>query len=493
MESKERHERWPVIGQSDVTNVCREICESIVELERAFEAGELPSRLTTGGFEKVLGPRLYESYGKLAKNVPGALHQLRVDAVDALLAQFRNDLVPTQVAHAQVQMPPQSDSWSTELGTDSRPTLGFQLVDASFDGAPSTMLRFDQMLDARFWRIGFTFETSDLGDAFAQEVVRRVTSRLASELVDLHQILERFSQKTLKQELRIVPYPGQRRFEHLILDILNEEDRHARMATLIEDFREKTDLRVNYAELQRRHGARVQVTSIIAPEHHETKLQAIKLAEELVFLSPLSLAEYVDSLRDHPPVAEKPGTSPFALAPLWDCLEVKPANVPQLASELKRVLFRALTGTPDSPLGPMVRVPVPARQLIRLFVETHAIASTSMLRKRETANLRIHASSRNDSKYACDQNEKRAELLRALNAGDRLWGRVRNIVDYGAFIDLGCVDGLLHLSEIPGAVNAMIGEKLTKGEEIEVEVLKIDIEQQRISLRVPMNDTERNE
>ena len=91
------------------------------------------------------------------------------------------------------------------------------------------------------------------------------------------------------------------------------------------------------------------------------------------------------------------------------------------------------------------------------------------------------------------ENEKRAEFLRALNAGDRLWGRVRNIVDYGAFIDLGCVDGLLHLSEIPGAVNAMIGEKLTKGEEIEVEVLKIDIEQQRISLRVPMNDTERNE
>jgi hypothetical protein len=60
-----------------------------------------------------------------------------------------------------------------------------------------------------------------------------------------------------------------------------------------------------------------------------------------VFLSPLSLAEYVDSLRDHPPVAEKSGTSPFALAPLWDCLEVKPADVPQLASELKRTMFRA--------------------------------------------------------------------------------------------------------------------------------------------------------
>jgi hypothetical protein len=44
----------------------------------------------------------------------------------------------------------------------------------------------------------------------------------------------------------------------------------------------------------------------------------------------------------------------------------------------------------------------------------------------------------------------------------RVWGRVRNIVDYGAFIDLGYVDGLLHLSGIPGALNGMIGEELIK-------------------------------
>jgi ribosomal protein S1 len=59
-----------------------------------------------------------------------------------------------------------------------------------------------------------------------------------------------------------------------------------------------------------------------------------------------------------------------------------------------------------------------------------------------------------------------------------VWGRVRKIINYGAFIDLGGVDGLLHLSGIPGAVNGMIGEKLPKGDEIEVEVLD-DIEQQR--------------
>jgi hypothetical protein len=58
---------------------------------------------------------------------------------------------------------------------------------------------------------------------------------------------------------------------------------------------------------------------------------------------------------------------------------------------------------------------------------------------------------------------------------------------------LECIDGLLHLNGIPGAVKGMIGEKLTNGEEIEVEVLEIDIEQQRISLRIPMNDMDGND
>lgn len=293
--------------------------------------------------------------------------------------------------------------------------------------------------------------------------------------------------------MRIVLSPREKRFEHLILDILNEEDLQARKARLVEDFLEKTDLRVSYPELTRRRGARVQVTSIIIPEQHETKLQAIKLAEELVFLSPLSLAEYVDSLEGHTSVNEISGTSPFALATLWDCLDVKPADTPQLASELKRIMFRALTGTPDSPLGPMVRVPVPIRQLIRLFVKTHAIACTSRLRKREEASSRNLASSGNDTDDDCSRNEKRAEFLRASSVGDRIWGLVRNIVDYGAFIDLGCINGLLHLSGIPGAVSGMIGEKLTKEEEIEVEILKIDIERQRISLKIPVDDTDGNE
>ena len=136
------------------------------------------------------------------------------------------------------------------------------------------------------------------------------------------------------------------------------------------------------------------MTSIVAPELHETKLEAIRLAEEFVFLSPLSLAEFVASLR-HTPASSISGTPSFALASLWDCLEMKPTDVTQLASELKQIMFRALKGTPVSPLGPMVRVPLPIRQLIRLFVETHAIASTSRLREREKGDSSDLASRRN--------------------------------------------------------------------------------------------------
>jgi hypothetical protein len=402
MESEEPQGRWPVIGQRDVANICQEICESIVGLERAFQAGELASRLTSGSFEQTLGPLLYETYGRLANDAPGPLDHLRVEAVRALLAQLQNDLLPIQVAHAKLRISPKGDSRAAEPRTDARSRSRFKFVDATFDGSSDTPLRFDQMIDMRFWRIGFRFDTLDLCDAFARAVVRHATLRLASELSGLQQILEHFSKKGLNHELRIVPYPKERRFEHLILDILNEESRHANVARLIEDFLEKTDLRVKYPGLKRRRGARVQVTSVIAPELHETKLQAIRLAEEFVFLSPLSLAEFVASLKAHTPVQSTSGSPPFALATLWDCLDAKPANVPELASELKRILVRALTGTPDSPLGPMARVPLPIRQLIRLFVEMHALASTNRLREREKANNL--ASSGNDFEDDGDRN-----------------------------------------------------------------------------------------
>jgi small subunit ribosomal protein S1 len=61
-------------------------------------------------------------------------------------------------------------------------------------------------------------------------------------------------------------------------------------------------------------------------------------------------------------------------------------------------------------------------------------------------------------------------------------GTVRSIADYGAFIDLGGVDGLLHVSDISWSRVANVADVLTVGQQVEVKVLKIDAESKRISL-----------
>jgi small subunit ribosomal protein S1 len=69
-----------------------------------------------------------------------------------------------------------------------------------------------------------------------------------------------------------------------------------------------------------------------------------------------------------------------------------------------------------------------------------------------------------------------------LKEGDVVTGTVRTLADYGAFVEIGGVDGLLHVSDISwGRVNKP-ADVLSVGQEIEAKVLKVDLEKQRISL-----------
>jgi small subunit ribosomal protein S1 len=78
--------------------------------------------------------------------------------------------------------------------------------------------------------------------------------------------------------------------------------------------------------------------------------------------------------------------------------------------------------------------------------------------------------------------KKKAETLKRLEEGARLRGTVKNITDYGVFIDLGGIDGLLHITDISwGRVNHP-SEHFTVGDEVEVVVLKFDPETERVSL-----------
>ena len=69
-----------------------------------------------------------------------------------------------------------------------------------------------------------------------------------------------------------------------------------------------------------------------------------------------------------------------------------------------------------------------------------------------------------------------------LKEGDIISGTVRSLADYGAFIDLGGVDGLLHIGEISWTRIANPADVLEIGQQVEAKILKIDAEKQRISL-----------
>ena len=79
-------------------------------------------------------------------------------------------------------------------------------------------------------------------------------------------------------------------------------------------------------------------------------------------------------------------------------------------------------------------------------------------------------------------DDNRAKLLENIEVGSEVEGTIKNITDFGAFIDLGGVDGLLHITDITwGRINHP-NDKLTLGESIKVKIIDFDQEKKRISL-----------
>jgi len=78
--------------------------------------------------------------------------------------------------------------------------------------------------------------------------------------------------------------------------------------------------------------------------------------------------------------------------------------------------------------------------------------------------------------------ERKRDTLETLEEGKVLMGTVKNITEYGAFVDLGGIDGLLHITDMSwGRINHP-SEVLNVGDEIKVQVLKFDRESERVSL-----------
>ncbi|MFW5996376.1 MAG: 30S ribosomal protein S1 [Lentisphaeria bacterium] len=81
-----------------------------------------------------------------------------------------------------------------------------------------------------------------------------------------------------------------------------------------------------------------------------------------------------------------------------------------------------------------------------------------------------------------ERERQRSELLNELEVGQTRTGTVKNITDFGAFIDLQGIDGLLHITDMSWGRISHPSEMLAVGDEVEVVILDIDEEKQRVSL-----------
>lgn len=159
---------------------------------------------------------------------------------------------------------------------------------------------------------------------------------------------------------------------------------------------------------------------------------------------------------------------------IWNALEEGAVIDGRIVSRIKGGLAVDIGVTAFLP-GSQVDIR-PVRNLDKMLGETYKFKIIKLNKRRGNIVLsrRVLLEDERDS--------HRAETLSALNEGDVLEGTVKNLTDYGAFIDLGGIDGLLHVTDMSwGRVNHP-SDVITVGDKISVKVLKFDREKQRVSL-----------
>jgi hypothetical protein len=231
-------------------------------------------------------------------------------------------------------------------------------------------MRIDQIAAARYWGIGVEPKDEGHSVSIANFILRRAMSRLASDLSCVGRLCHACARDSLQPEAVKWTNQGQGvSFERLIADVLNEDEFRATHAPLCENLFEWTDLRVRYPDLQRKHGARVQVKLIGEQSLHASKLERCKDLASYVVVTPIDLANHVECFLE-----SEMGCS--IEAGFWESLGSQPADRDELAIVLWRVFRAAILEPRRHPMGPMVQIPGPIRSLVRSYVKAKSFAAS---------------------------------------------------------------------------------------------------------------------
>jgi len=115
----------------------------------------------------------------------------------------------------------------------------------------------------------------------------------------------------------------------------------------------------------------------------------------------------------------------------------------------------------------------------QIFEESGRQTMPTVDQVRRLAKVDMHAATAAMREWRRQQKE---QLLDSLKEGDSLEGIISSIADFGAFVDLGGADGLIHLSELSWNRVSHPSEVVKVGERVKVQVLSVDTERRRIGL-----------
>lgn len=249
------------------------------------------------------------------------------------------------------------------------------LVAVDVPSSGISTLRYDQAYCSFRWGMTFVFRSRYGERSFAKYLVERSIRELMQDLCALRAIEQRLRRADYNPS-RVVISEGQGLLmERLFLDILNEKLRIAHEAPLIEDFFEKTDLRVIYPDIRRQRGTRVQIKCTANLATHERGMNQITSRDEMVILSPVTLAKEF--------LMGKKAAQAISRDEFWAALPNKPADVNELAHSLRNVFESAIGRAIEHPWGPAHFVPKVIREYIQVFVHSNAVIATKTLRAKE--------------------------------------------------------------------------------------------------------------
>lgn len=215
----------------------------------------------------------------------------------------------------------------------------------------------------------------------------------------------------------------------------------------------KTEAIIPISELSSLH---IESPSEVVKEGEELEVKVIKVEDDEIILS----KKAVD--------ADK----------AWEHLAAKYDNNEIFETEIKEVVKGGLV------VDVGLRGFIPASLVETYFVEDfseylHKTLSVKIVDFNKEQN-RIILSHR--AVIEAEDDEKKEELLKTLEAGQVIEGVVRRLTNFGAFVDVGGIDGLVHISELAHEHVEKASDVVSENDTIEVEVLSVDRDNERISL-----------